>query len=153
MPLNVSSRTGRTMRDVREILWNKQHLMQNRVIVKCRSNAKPLKGYRLSSRIALVVLAIGWSWAQEEISAPAQTDGTATRLFAEQVRTVLETQCLICHGGKFKQAGLTVATREGLLRGSDNGPVVIPGNARASLLVKKIRHEHEPGMPYQRNKL
>ena len=66
---------------------------------------------------------------------------------------MLETQCLTCHGGKFKQAGLTLATREGLVRGSDNGPVIVPGDAQASLLVKKIKHEHEPGMPYRSKKL
>src|SRR5205085_543062 len=45
------------------------------------------------------------------------------------------------------------ATRETLLRGSDNGPVVEPGQPGASLLIKKIRHEHQPGMPYQSAKL
>ena len=31
--------------------------------------------------------------------------------------------------------------------------MIVPGDAEASLLVKKIRHEHEPGMPYQGEKL
>ena len=58
------------------------------------------------------------------------------------------------HGGKFKQAGLDISTREKLLRGSDeHKDVVVPGDAVASLLVKKIRHEHEPGMPYQSDRL
>ncbi len=38
-------------------------------------------------------------------------------------------------------------------KGSDNGAVVVPGKADESLLVKKIRHEHEPGMPYKGAKL
>ena len=75
------------------------------------------------------------------------------RLFVEKVRPVLETTCFACHGGKLKQAGLSMATRELLLRGSDNGPVIVPGDARGSLLVKKIKHEHDPGMPYQGQKL
>ncbi|MCI0620841.1 MAG: DUF1553 domain-containing protein [Acidobacteria bacterium] len=75
------------------------------------------------------------------------------KLFKDHVRPVLQTQCLSCHGGKFRQAGLALTTRDGLLRGSDNGPVVIPGKADASLLIKKIRHEHEPGMPYKGQKL
>ncbi|MFN7922016.1 MAG: DUF1553 domain-containing protein [Bryobacteraceae bacterium] len=74
-------------------------------------------------------------------------------LFAK-VRPVLETQCLNCHGGKFKQAGLDISTREKILRGSDtHKDVLVPGNAAASLLIKKIRHQHEPGMPYQGQKL
>lgn len=73
--------------------------------------------------------------------------------FAQHVRPALQAQCFNCHGGKFKQAGLNLETRETLLRGSDNGAVVVPGNADESLLVKKIRHQHEPGMPYKGKKL
>ncbi|MBM3800970.1 MAG: hypothetical protein FJW26_01535, partial [Acidimicrobiia bacterium] len=75
------------------------------------------------------------------------------RLFGEKVRPVLENLCLNCHGGKFKQAGLSLVSRETLLQGSDNGAVVVAGDAANSLLVKKIRHEHEPGMPYKGPKL
>ena len=93
-----------------------------------------------------------------DVSAVNQSEGQAvgnsvSKLFVEQVRPVLETQCLDCHGGKFKQAGLNISTRELLLRGSDNGVVIVPGNAQDSLLVKKIKHEHEPAMPYKRKKL
>jgi mono/diheme cytochrome c family protein len=74
--------------------------------------------------------------------------------FVEQVRPVLEMQCLICHGGgKAKRSGLDLSTREGLLRGGDNGPAVIPGNAQASSLFKRVRHELQPGMPFQGKKL
>jgi len=72
----------------------------------------------------------------------------------DKVRPVLETKCLSCHGGKFKQAGLDISTRDKLLRGSDeHKDVVVPGNADASLLTKKIKHLHHPGMPYQGEKL
>jgi mono/diheme cytochrome c family protein len=76
-----------------------------------------------------------------------------TQFFVEQIRPVLQARCFTCHGGKLKQAGLNLGTQEGLLRGSDNGPVVIPGKADESLLIKKIRHQHEPGMPYKAEKL
>ena len=67
-----------------------------------------------------------------------------------RVRPTLEAKCLKCHGGKFRQAGLDLSTREKLLAGSDeHRDVLVPGDAPASLLVKKIRHQHEPGMPYQ----
>jgi mono/diheme cytochrome c family protein len=85
-------------------------------------------------------------------SALQKTPGNS-KFFVERVRPVLEASCFTCHGGKFKQAGLSLATRDTLLRGSDNGPVVIPGKADESLLVKKIRHQHEPGMPYKAEKL
>ena len=72
----------------------------------------------------------------------------------DKVRPILETKCLNCHGGKFKQAGLDLSSRDKLLRGSDvHKDIVVPGNADASLLIKKIKHLHEPGMPYQSAKL
>ena len=71
-----------------------------------------------------------------------------------KVRSILETKCLHCHGGKFRQAGLDVSERERILQGSDEHPdVVVPGDPGASLLVKKVRHQHEPGMPYQGQQL
>lgn len=91
--------------------------------------------------------------AKEAAQVVAAVSSPAGQQFFEQVRPVLEQQCLLCHGGKFKQAGLNVLTRETLLKGSDTGAVVVPGKAEASLLIKKIRHEHDPGMPYQKPKL
>ena len=67
-----------------------------------------------------------------------------------RVQPTLEAKCLNCHGGKFRQAGLDLSTRERLLAGSDeHRDVLVPGDGPGSLLVKKIRHQHEPGMPYQ----
>lgn len=43
--------------------------------------------------------------------------------------------CTSCHGGT---AGLTVGTVAGLLVGGDHGPAIVPGNADASNIVKKI---------------
>ena len=86
-------------------------------------------------------------------SPAAGKSGDGIALFTQKVKPILENQCLNCHGGKFKQAGLSLLTQETLLRGSDNGPVVVAGQADSSLLVRKIRHEHEPGMPYKATKL
>ena len=90
---------------------------------------------------------------QQPFQATSGAGGAGERDFVEHVRPVLQAQCFNCHGGKFKQAGLSLQTRETLLKGSDNGAVVVPGKAEESLLVKKIRHEHEPGMPYKGAKL
>ena len=91
--------------------------------------------------------------AAAQSGTPALPPEAGLKLFTERVRGILESQCFPCHGGKLKQAGFSMATREALLRGSDNGAVVIPGDGGASLLVKKIRHESQPGMPYQGQKL
>ena len=119
----------------------------------------PFQAEKLSDEaIALVGLWIdlGAPYVEAAVAtgSGAGPGGAAGRVLFEDVRPVLESRCLVCHGGKFKQAGLDISTREKLLRGSDeHKDVVVPGDAVASLLVKKIRHEHEPGMPYQSAKL
>src|SRR5258708_38456816 len=74
-------------------------------------------------------------------------------LFAKQIRPILETQCVECHGGKATKHGLDLTTREGLLRGGDGGPAIVPGKATESLLYRRITHADEPGMPFKRDKL
>ena len=124
----------------------------------------PLQGEKIPDKTsALIALWIDLG-APYDTALPAATEGTLAHagmvsndsgdpLF-DKVRPVLQTKCLNCHGGKFKQAGLDISTRDKLLRGSDvHKDVVVPGNAAASLLIKKIKHLHEPGMPYQGDKL
>ncbi|MEO7298681.1 MAG: PSD1 and planctomycete cytochrome C domain-containing protein [Verrucomicrobiota bacterium] len=69
------------------------------------------------------------------------------------VRTILESKCIECHGGKFERASLNLSTHESLLRGGESGSAIVAGDAKASLLYKKITHADEPGMPYKREKL
>jgi hypothetical protein len=67
--------------------------------------------------------------------------------------TLIEAHCVKCHGGEKTKGGLDLVTREALLRGGENGASVIPHDAEASLLVKMIRHEEDPGMPHKEKKL
>ncbi len=118
----------------------------------------PLRAAKLPAETAaLIALWIDLGAPDDAATVAAVTTAiskpAADPLF-ERVRPVLETQCLNCHGGKFKQAGLDLTSREKLLRGSDgHKDVVVPGNSGTSLLMKKIRHQHEPAMPYQGAKL
>src|SRR4051812_1140676 len=48
-------------------------------------------------------------------------------LFTTSVRRLLSDNCLKCHGGGKVRGGLNLVTRELLLKGGDNGPVVLPG--------------------------
>ncbi len=42
---------------------------------------------------------------------------------------------------------LDLRTREGMLKGGENGPALVPGNASASLLYKRITGQQQPLMP------
>jgi mono/diheme cytochrome c family protein len=67
--------------------------------------------------------------------------------FEKRVRPVLGEHCLACHGPKKQQAGLRLDSLQGLLKGADSGPVVIPGDAENSPLVHAIRQTGPLKMP------
>jgi hypothetical protein len=58
--------------------------------------------------------------------------------YARDVRPILESRCGNCHMGEFTSADLHMDTYESLMAGSQNGPVIVAGEAKESLLVKKI---------------
>ena len=54
--------------------------------------------------------------------------------FKSEVKPILETACLSCHGAEKPKGGLSIHTREATLAGGDSGPSVIPGRPDDSLL-------------------
>ncbi len=102
------------------------------------------------SHLSARMLAIGLIlWAS---SAPA-AEISPSELFTGQIHPTLTTRCLPCHNAQTKKGALDLSTREALLRGGDSGPAVMPGKALDSELYKRLRHETQPGMPYQSAKL
>ena len=64
--------------------------------------------------------------------------------YATDVRPILESRCASCHMGEFVSEGLDMNTYESLMEGSQNGPVIDPGDARHSLLIKKVTEGEMP---------
>ena len=54
--------------------------------------------------------------------------------FEKQVKPVLESACLSCHGEKKPKGELAIHTYEALLEGSEYGEVVVPGKPEDSTL-------------------
>ena len=65
---------------------------------------------------------------------------------AGQVRSIFAGRCASCHFRDGGQAGLSLATLSGALRGGTSGPAIIPGNPEASLVMRRIAGS-EPSMP------
>ena len=68
--------------------------------------------------------------------------------FRARIQPLLEQRCLRCHGGVEPKGGLSLATREGLLAGGENGPAASVGEPEGSLLLAKISGD-KPEMPQQ----
>ncbi len=66
--------------------------------------------------------------------------------FEKNIRPVLVKECYSCHATTAKKVrgGLTLDTREGVRHGGETGPAIVLGDAKKSLLIKALRHVHEP---------
>ena len=67
--------------------------------------------------------------------------------FEVRIRPILAGHCYSCHGPNKQQSGLRLDSREGLLKGADSGPVVVPGRPEESPLIDAIRHDAPIKMP------
>ena len=72
--------------------------------------------------------------------------------FIEDVEPLLRDRCVICHGEALQQSGLRLDRRDDAMRGGVSGPVISPGNASASTLIKRLEgseglQQMPPGRP------
>ena len=51
---------------------------------------------------------------------------------------IVEARCATCHPARGGQAGLSLVTKAGMLRGGKSGPAIVPGDPAASLLLAKV---------------
>lgn len=74
-----------------------------------------------------------------------QDDGIA--FYEQTVQKVLRTNCLACHSEKNPSSGLSLESREGILKGGNRGASFDPQNISASALLNAIRHSGDLKMP------
>jgi hypothetical protein len=86
----------------------------------------------------------------------ADPSAAQLQFFETRIRPVLVQNCYKCHSHQSEKvrAGLLLDTREGLLRGGESGPAVVPGDVPKSLLIKAISYtDADLQMPPDDNKL
>ncbi len=55
--------------------------------------------------------------------------------FSKDIQPMLEKSCVRCHGDERPKADLRLTSREGVLKGTKDGKVVVPGDSKKSWLV------------------
>ncbi|MBD3673162.1 MAG: DUF1549 domain-containing protein, partial [Planctomycetaceae bacterium] len=68
-------------------------------------------------------------------------------LFENEIRPLLIEKCSECHTGAQKSGGLSVESREQLLKGGDSGPAINLAEPRQSLLLHAVQRTGELEMP------
>jgi mono/diheme cytochrome c family protein len=64
--------------------------------------------------------------------------------FERDVAPILNAHCLKCHGSDDPQGGLDLTTIATLMKGSDEGPVVIKGSPDKSVMLQKVAKRQMP---------
>jgi WD40 repeat protein len=67
--------------------------------------------------------------------------------FVRDVLPIIEDNCLRCHSAAAQKGELILDTHEDIMRGGENGAVLVAGDAAKSRLVQMIRDQIEPKMP------
>lgn len=93
----------------------------------------------MTAAVALGTIAL--AIAAPRTSVAAQDNPAAPAYYTEKVKPIFEANCYKCHGGGFHRGGLSLDTKEGILKGGKDGAVITPGDPANSLLIKLIRHE------------
>ncbi len=68
-------------------------------------------------------------------------------LYETSVKQILKTNCVACHSPTNQTSGLSIATREAMIKGGNRGPALDPKNPGGSLLFSAIRHTGDLKMP------
>src|SRR5438093_5686595 len=65
--------------------------------------------------------------------------------FEKNIRPILKAHCFDCHGeGEKLKGGLDLRLQRLMLKGGDEGPVIVPGKPEKSLLLKLVRSGEMP---------
>ena len=91
-----------------------------------------MRGPRRASSLCFTVL-----WATLSLPSTAAPPVT-TPTFDSDIRPLLETRCLACHGSDSPQAGLDLRTKASILHGGKSGPALVVGASAGSLLLDKV---------------
>ena len=108
-----------------------------------------------STKLTLAALAGSFSFvlaaAAELPPASTKTDVT----YAADIKPIFDASCVKCHSGDKARSRLKMDTLEGVMKGTKQGKILIPGDSANSLLVKAIAHQtkdQDSWMPQLNNK-
>jgi uncharacterized membrane protein len=84
----------------------------------------------------------------KRILAPGSSPSSAS-FYAEHIHPILDANCSSCHGEGQAKGGLRMDSYESLMKGGQDGPVIVAGGAAQSILFQRITlpPDHKHFMP------
>jgi len=103
----------------------------------------PLSDQQIVTLRKWIDLGAPWSAAAPVASPKGAIDFTA------QVQPIFRANCVRCHGPDQQKSQLRLDSRTSALKGGLSGRVILPGNAKESLLVRHLLGQEKPRMPFE----
>src|SRR5437879_3535694 len=74
----------------------------------------------------------------------APATGVKPVSFETDVQPVLTAKCTVCHGPDTRVKEMNLSTLDGVMKGSESGPVIVPGKPDESKLYQMVRDGKMP---------
>ena len=58
--------------------------------------------------------------------------------FAQEIKPILESSCIKCHGRGRTKGDFSIESRDALLKGGESGPALVPGKSAESHLIELV---------------
>ena len=100
--------------------------------------------------VGLVVIALAGTESPSTLlpaADVAKPDAKLVEHFERRVRPLLVEHCVTCHGPSKQKASLRLDSAEGLFKGGESGPVVVPGEPDKSRIIQAVRRVDGLEMP------
>lgn len=108
-----------------------------------------MKHYGILASLVLCAAALGGE-KSHPLPAPAEKKIS----FGKDVKAILAHTCFECHGSGKKKGGLSMMSRESLLKGGENGLVVVAGKSAESELIRRlVSGDPDETMPQKKERL
>lgn len=109
----------------------------------------------MHSTWALVLwLGLAGSSPARSLAAQEEQDAESTSPnYEDHIAEIMSDACVSCHRGSRARNGLKLNSLAAMLEGGSSGPALVPGDAAGSLMLKLMRHEREPFMPEDEDRL
>jgi len=102
----------------------------------------------LSGIVAVAVLSLVLAQAAVDASKLPPPSDRKGVTYAKDIKPLVETSCVNCHGPEKQKGKLRLDSLEAALKGGENGKCIVPGNSAKSGLVHAVaRLDEDSAMP------
>jgi len=112
------------------------------LILKLKDRLLGVLGFAICLWVAWAIVSSGQALLAQESGKEFEGSAEALRHFEQEIRPLLISKCISCHGESKQEGGLRLDSHEAFLQGGESGSLLADsGSADDSLLLEALRYE------------